>query len=146
MRVKDGWMMSCLRCDQLKRVGGCLDHRLQRGEVSFRVSADRLYSFVEDRLTQTPVQIHSKRQYKRLLKENGYTDQIGSRQPHKDLRKKPFDRAWDHALDTAIDQSIAEVKKKDYSIVGKKMSHSDAKQVLKRDYQYQQKKKETAHV
>ena len=134
--------MSCIRCAQLYRVGGCLDHRLQRGEVHFQVNADRLYNFVEDRLTPQAIQIHSKRQYKRLLKERGFTDQIGSREPHRDLRKKPFDRQWDATLDKAIDQSIAEVKKKPYSIVGKKLSHTQAREVLRKDYTRQQTKKE----
>lgn len=135
-------MRTCERCTQLYRVGGCLDHRLQRGDVRFRVNADLMYNFVEDRLTPQPIQIHSKRQYKRLLKAHGFTDQVGSREPHRDLRKRPFDRKWDATLDKAIDQSIAEVKKKPYSIVGKKLSSAQAREVLKSDYVRQQTKKE----
>ena len=137
--------MSCLRCDQFARVGGCLDHRLQRGDVSFRVQADLLYNFVEDRLTPQPVQIHSKRQYKRLLKDTGFVDEKAPRMDVKKFKNRPFDRSWDQALDKAIDQSIAKVKKKPYSIVGKKLSHSQAREVLKNDRQ-RQSKKELVHA
>ena len=138
--------MTCSRCEQLARVGGCLDHRLQRGEVSFQVNADALYNFVEHRLSPTPIQIHSKRQYKRLLKERGYTDQVGSKEPMRDIRKKPFDSNWDRQVNTAIAQSIAETKKKPFSVIGKNLSPQQMKQVLQNDYRKQQIKKEKAHV
>lgn len=139
-------MSGCVRCAELYKVGGCLTHRLQRGEVSFQVNADLLYNFVEDRVTPNPIQIHSKRQYKQLLKEKGFTDQVGSKEPHRDLRKRPFDRKWDYTLDKAIDQSIAEVKKKPFNVVGKGLSHQEIRSVIKQDFQRQQKKKELVHA
>lgn len=132
-------MSQCIRCLEHAKVGGCLDHRLQRGDVSFRVNADLLYNFVHPTLDKTPIQVHSKRQWKRLLKERGLTDDIDSKQKLVNPMKKPFDRKWDATLTDAIHKSIAEVKKKPFNAIGKLKTQADVKSVLKQDYARQQK-------
>ena len=138
-------MSTCIRCEEHSRVGGCLDHRLQRGDVSFGVNADRLYDFVHPTLGPKPIQIHSKRQWKRLLKERNLTDDVPKPgTPLKDIRSKPFDRKWDATLTESIKKSIAEVKKKPFNAIGKLTSQSQVKSILKQDYARQQKERKVA--
>jgi hypothetical protein len=134
--------MTCLRCEEHARVGGCLDHRLQRGEVSFQVNADLLYNFVHPNLGSKPIQIHSKRQWKRILKEKGLTDDVPSKGTMTDIRKRPFDRKWDVEVTESIKKSIAEVKKKPFNALGKNMTYSQIKDTLRKDLIRQKTKKE----
>jgi len=106
---------------------------LQRGEVSFQVNADLLYNFVHPNLGSKPVQVHSKRQWKRLLKERNLTDDIPKNAPMTDIRKRPFDRKWDVEVTESIKKSIAEVKKKPFNALGKLKSQSEVKSILRND-------------
>ena len=146
--------MNCANCELVKDWDALEDKRCIRcrtdqkvGSIhGFYTNADLLYHFVESRLSPEPFQVHSKRQYKRFLKSNGFVDKGSTRMDVKKFKNRPFDRTWDKALDQALDQSIAEVKKKPYSIVGKKLSHQEAREVLRNDYKRQFNKKELVHA
>ena len=98
------------------------------------------YDFVAPDIASEPIRIHSKRQWREELKKRGLTDDVKRGAKRADVRNKPFDRSWQVALDKAIDQSIAEVKQKSYSIIGKNLSGQQMKEVMHRDYMNQQRR------
>ena len=98
------------------------------------------YDFVAPDIASTPVRIHSKRQWKQELKKRGLTDDIKRGEKRVDIKNRPFSRSWDVALDKAIDQSMAESKKKSYSILGKNLSRDQMRQVMRNDYQRRQRR------
>lgn len=91
------------------------------------------YDFVHDGLGKDLVRIHSKRQWKEELKKRGMVDDKASRMDLDKFRSRVFDAKWHQTVDRAIDQSIAEVKKKSYSTIGKQLSYSQVQDCLGRD-------------
>ena len=91
------------------------------------------YDFVHDGLGSKPVRIRSKRQWKEELKKRGMTDDRASRMDLSKFRARAFDSQWDQSVDQAIAQSIAEVKQKPYSSIGKRFDYSQVQQMLRRE-------------
>lgn len=140
-------MNTCQRC--LKPIEFKSDHGwgicpLEARECFFRTNSDLLYDFVDDRIAPKPIQIHSKRQWKRLLKDKNLTDDVPKKGSFTSLKSKPFDRKWDVTITEAIKKSVAEVKQKSFSVVGKKFTQSQMKSVLRNDLVRQRREKVNA--
>lgn len=130
--------MSCTSCDSVKDWDAlddkrCLRHRLEGINRNSSNHTHPSWDFVHPNLGKDPVRIKSKRQWKAELKKRGMVDDNAPRMDLDTFRKKSFDPAWDRKVNEAIQQSIAEVKRKPYSTIGKQLSHSDIQQALRRD-------------
>ena len=131
--------MICSRCEQFERQGGCLTHRLQRGEARFQTPADLIYNFVDVHVTGKPVQISGRRQWRRFLKENGSTDNVSwSAKSLKSPKAAPFSPDVRRQVEKAVGEGIRRVKQRPNHVLGRR---SFTESELKRDMQaYRQSK------
>ena len=111
--------MSCSRCEQFSKQGGCLDHRLKRGEVSFQVPPDYAcrYEFVARNHQGKPVQIQGKRHWKSYMKSHGLTDDVSFSQKNGTLRNRAPELRKEkltQAIHKGIELGIKKARSKPY--------------------------------
>ena len=138
--------MICSRCERFERQGGCLDHRLQRGEVVFQVPADRIYNFVDVHVTGKPVQINGRRQWRRFLKENGSTDNVSwSAKSLKSPKTASFSPDVRRQVEKAVGEGIRRVKQRPNHVLGRKrFTESELKRDMQQYRQSQLRKEQAA--
>lgn len=78
----------CQNCFSNKK---SLRQRLGISDFNFNTTKDRLYNFLDTNTFKKPVQVTGKGHWKRLLKENGLTDDFEQRPKKANELKKPFD-------------------------------------------------------